>query len=142
MSDFADFDSVSPQEALIFAMVLISASDSNMTDRELSTIGHLVQGLPVFESYDPEALLLTTSSCAQRLQAENGLSDTLNVIASALPLELYDTAYALAVEVAAADYKLEREELRLLQMLRHKLDLDRLTSAAIERSAIARFRKA
>ncbi|MFK8033768.1 MAG: Tellurite resistance protein TerB, partial [Hyphomicrobiales bacterium] len=40
----------------------------------------------------------------------------------------------------AADGKLEREEVRLLQMIRNRLNLDRLTVAAIERSAIARFR--
>ncbi|WP_306259718.1 tellurite resistance TerB family protein [Pararhizobium sp. IMCC21322] len=128
------------QEALIYAMVTVSAADSNMTDAELKTIGDLVKGLPIFHNYDPEALLLTASSCGERLQGENGLSDVLTIIAESLPSRLYDTAYALAVEVAAADGQLEREELRFLQMLRNRLGLDRLTVAAIERSAIARFR--
>ncbi|MGJ8534985.1 MAG: tellurite resistance TerB family protein [Alphaproteobacteria bacterium] len=130
------------QEALIYAMVTVSAADSNMTDAELKTIGDLVKGLPIFHNYDPEALLLTASSCGEQLQGENGLSDVLTIIAESLPSHLYDTAYALAVEVAAADVQLEREELRFLQMLRNRLGLDRLTVAAIERSAIARFRTA
>lgn len=128
------------QEALIYAMVTVSAADSNMTDAELKTIGDLVKDLPIFHNYDPEALLLTASSCGEKLQGENGLSDVLSIIANSLPIHLYDTAYALAVEVAAADVQLEREELRFLQMLRNRLSLDRLTVAAIERSAIARFR--
>ncbi|MEP0521493.1 MAG: tellurite resistance TerB family protein [Hyphomicrobiales bacterium] len=135
-------EQIAVQEALIYAMVTVSAADSNMTDAELKTIGDLVKGLPIFIDYDPEALLLTASSCADKLQGENGLSDVLNLIADSLEPRLYDTAYALAVEVAAADGKLEREELRLLQMLRNRLSLDRLTVAAIERSAIARFRTA
>jgi len=133
-------DPIAIQEALIYAMVTVSAADSNMTDAELKTIGDLVKGLPIFHNYDPEALLLTASSCGERLQGESGLSDVLSIIADSLPHRLYDTAYALAVEVAAADGRLEREELRLLQMLRNRLGLDRLTVAAIERSAIARFR--
>ncbi|MEH6725880.1 MAG: tellurite resistance TerB family protein [Hyphomicrobiales bacterium] len=135
-------DPIAIQEALIYAMVTVSAADSNMTDAELKTIGDLVKGLPIFHNYDPEALLLTASSCGERLQGDSGLSDVLSIIADSLPNRLYDTAYALAVEVAAADGQLEREELRLLQMLRNRLGLDRLTVAAIERSAIARFRTA
>lgn len=133
-------EQIAVQEALIYAMVTVSAADSNMTDAELKTIGDLVKGLPIFIDYDPEALLLTASSCADKLQGENGLSDVLNIIGDSLEPRLYDTAYALAVEVAAADGKLEREEVRLLQMIRNRMNLDRLTVAAIERSAIARFR--
>lgn len=133
-------EQIAVQEALIYAMVTVSAADSNMTDAELKTIGDLVKGLPIFIDYDPEALLLTASSCADKLQGEKGLSDVLNIIGDSLEPRLYDTAYALAVEVAAADGKLEREEVRLLQMIRNRLNLDRLTVAAIERSAIARFR--
>ena len=58
----------------------------------------------------------------------------------ALPHNLYDTAYALAVEIAAADLHVEQEELRLLQLLRDRLGLDKLTCAAIERGAMARYR--
>jgi hypothetical protein len=63
----------------------------------------------------------------------------LDVIA-ALPARLHETAYALAVEVAAADLHVEQEELRFLQMLRDRLDLDKLAVAAIESSARARYR--
>ncbi|PPR24524.1 MAG: hypothetical protein CFH38_00851 [Alphaproteobacteria bacterium MarineAlpha10_Bin1] len=55
-----------------------------------------------------------------------------------LPEKLYETAYALACDVAVADGKLSQEELRLLQMLRNTLELDHLHSAAIERGARAR----
>ena len=42
--------------------------------------------------------------------------------------------------MAAADLHVEPEELRLLAMLRDRLGLDKLTTAAIERGARARFR--
>ncbi|MCX7351602.1 MAG: Tellurite resistance protein TerB, partial [Alphaproteobacteria bacterium] len=53
--------------------------------------------------------------------------------------KLRETAYALAVEVAAADLAVGKEELRFLAMLRDTLGLDKLVTAALERSAIARY---
>ena len=52
--------------------------------------------------------------------------------------KLYETAYALAVEVAAADLDVGQEELRFLEMLQDKLGLDALVKTAIERGARAR----
>ena len=65
-----------------------------------------------------------------------------SMILGAIPQRLHDTAYALAVEVAAVDLRLEQEELRLLEMIRDRLELDGLTAAAIEASARARLRRA
>ena len=45
----------------------------------------------------------------------------------------------LAVEVAASDMAVGKEELRFLAILRDTLELDKLVTAAIERSAIARY---
>jgi hypothetical protein len=64
----------------------------------------------------------------------------LDIIATSLPTKFYDTAYALAVEVAAADLHVGQEELRFLQLLRDRLDLDKLAVAAIEHSARVRHR--
>ena len=76
--------------------------------------------------------------CSQILQNEDGLDQILDNALNSLPAHLHDTAYALAVDVAAADLQIEQEELRLLQIFRHKLNVDRLTAAAIERGARAR----
>ena len=56
----------------------------------------------------------------------------------ALPERLFETAYALACDVAAADGSLGQGELRLLEEVREELDIDRLHAAAIERGARAR----
>jgi uncharacterized tellurite resistance protein B-like protein len=57
----------------------------------------------------------------------------------ALPDRLRETAYALACDVVAADGTAAQEELRLLEIMRHSLDIDRLNAAAIERGAAARY---
>ncbi|MHA1549257.1 MAG: tellurite resistance TerB family protein [Alphaproteobacteria bacterium] len=131
---------VSHHEALIYAMVTISASDRQMTDRELMKIGDIVATLPIFGEFDGEKLVHVASACGKLLQEESGLEDVLRLIARSLPPRLYDTAYALSVEVAAADLHVEQEELRFLQLLRDALELDKLTIAAIERGARARYR--
>ncbi|CTQ60752.1 tellurite resistance protein [Labrenzia sp. EL_208] len=132
---------ISVQEALIYVMVIVSASDNAMTDKELATIGDMIKMLPVFETYNENRIIPAAQRCGDILQEENGLSLVLELVGDVLPAKLYDTAYALAVEVAAADLHVEQEELRVLQMLRDRFSLDKLTVAAIERGAIARHRK-
>jgi tellurite resistance protein len=70
---------------------------------------------------------------------ENGLETALGLIRSALPERLYETAYALACDVAVADGQLEQEELRLLEIIREFLGLDRLNAVAIERGCRAHY---
>lgn len=133
---------ISHHTALIYVMVTMSAVDRTMTDNELSTIGQIVQTLPVFSDYNPDWVLETARDCGAILQEEEGLATVLGLVAEALPPNLRETAYALAVEVAAADLSVRQEELRLLQMLRDKLNLDKLIVAAIERAARARHQTA
>ena len=121
-------------------MVTLSAADRTMTDRELKKIGDIVQTLPVFSDFDREKLVAAAEACGNLLQDDDGLDKVLDLIATSVPPKLHETAYALAVEVAAADLHVEQEELRFLQMLRDRLDLDKLTVAAIERGARARYR--
>ena len=131
---------ISHHDALIYAMVTLSAADRTMTDRELKTIGDIVQTLPVFQDFDRENLVTAAEACGNLLQDDDGLDKVLGIIAASVPPKLYETAYALAVEVAAADLHVGQEDLRFLQMLRDRLDLDKLTIAAIERGARARHR--
>lgn len=131
-------DILNPHSALIYIMVLISAADNNMTDRELKRIGDQVQNLPVFSDFDVEDLVPIAEQCAAMLNQPGGLDQVFDLIVASLPAKLSETAYALACEVAAADLHLEQEELRLLQQLRDSLQLDRLIAAAIERGVRAR----
>jgi tellurite resistance protein len=74
----------------------------------------------------------------QLLAREDGLDRLFEILRRDLPPRLYETAYALACDVAAADGTLMDTELRLLEEIRYELDLDRLHAAAIERGARAR----
>ena len=129
---------LSPHDALIYIMVTMSAVDRDMTDKETLRIGQLVQNLPAFVDFDIEQLVHSAEACGKILAKEDGLDQILSDISRNLPEKLYETGYALAVEIAAADLNIKEEELRFLQLLRDALDLEPLICAAIERGARAR----
>ena len=133
-------DAVNHHHALIYVMVTMSAVDRAMSDQELARIGNIVKQLPIFADFDEEELVGVAQACAEQLSTEDGLYAILDLIAENLPQKLYETAYALAVEIAAADLDVKQEELRFLQMLRDRLDLDKLPVGAIEHSARVRHR--
>jgi len=128
-----------PHGALIYTMVIVSAAESNLSDSELQMIGDIIGQLPVFRGFDRQALPRLLNDCAESLGRENGLDATLKAINAALPAKLHETAYAIACDLVAADGEATQEELRLLELIRHRLNVDRLTAAAIERGARARF---
>ncbi len=125
--------------ALIYTMVTVSAADGNMTDNELIRIGEVIRYLPVFADYDETRLPGEAEACAEMLASSDGLERVFDHIVAGLPARLAETAYAIACDVAAADGQVEPEEARLLQMLRDRLEIDRLAAAAIERGARARY---
>lgn len=129
---------ISPETALIYTLVTVSASDEEMTDTELNRMTGIVGYLPAFRNYNVEKLRSDTNSCIELLQSEEGLDAVMGLVAEAIPESHSDLVYALACEVAASDGNLTQEELLLLEMIRHVLDVDRLTAAAIERGAAAR----
>jgi tellurite resistance protein len=128
-------------DALIHLMILAASSDSQMTEKELLRIQTLIGRLPVFEGFEKSRLAEVANDCADKLNGVGGLDGVVDDAIAALPRKLQDTAYAVAVEVASVDLHLEQEELRFLELLRDKLDLDRLTTAAIEVAARARHRR-
>ena len=81
----------------------------------------------------------TLAESAELLGRDDGLEEGLQSIKEALPKKLWETAYALACDVVAADGEATQEELRILELLRHRLGIDRLVATAIERAARARF---
>jgi tellurite resistance protein len=125
--------------ALIYIMVTVSAADGRMPDTELHAIGNIVRTFPIFRDFNENDLIGVAQQCARVLNAAgNGLQSVLDLVREALPERLRETAYACAVEVAAADDRINREELRVLELIRDGLRVDRLAAAAIERSAQAR----
>jgi len=126
--------------ALIYTMVIVSAAESDMPEAELRIIGDIVGDLPVFRDFDQRELANVLNDCTELISRENGLEEILKVIKAALPAKLRETAYAIACDLVASHGEAGQEELRVLELLRHRLNLEPLVATAIERGARARFR--
>lgn len=130
---------ISHHAALIYVMVVVSASDGAMTDRELHAIGELVKTLPVFRDFDSTRLIAVSQECAAILEEPDGLDAVLGLVREALTPSLRETAYVLGLDIALVDARVRLEELRVLDILRRALDLDRLVAVSLERAAQARY---
>lgn len=130
---------ISTHAALIYVMVVVSASDGAMHDRELEAIGNETRQLPAFKGFDQDRLLATVQDCSAILQENDGLSAVLGLVHDALTPPLRETAYWLALEMALIDSHVALEEIRVIETIRRALGLDKLVAAALERGARARY---
>ncbi len=130
--------SFSAQDALVAIMMSVSMSDTNIRTAELVAIQQVVNHMPIFANFDLDRLNKVAQVTADLLDEEEGLDALFGIVREALPADLFETAYAFACDVAAADGALYQPELRLLEEIRHELAIDRLHAGAIERGARAR----
>jgi tellurite resistance protein len=130
---------ISTEQALIYVMVTMSGVEGKINATELKEIGRVVKSLPIFKNFDTARLTTVAQECGEMLQEPEGLMAVLGLARDQLSPKLRETAYALAAEVAAADLAVGKEELRFLAILRDIFGLDKLVTAALERSVIARY---
>lgn len=134
-------DRISPPEALIYAMVTVSAADRTITTEELARIGSIVRELPPFQSFTDNWLADTAQHCGKLLRKPTGVDQVIALIKNSLPPRLYETAYVLCAEVAASDLAVHADEIRFMVMLASALGLDQETCTALERGARARHQQ-
>ena len=126
------------QDALVAIMIAEGLSDENISGREFLSISKIVDHLPIFIEYNKNRVQMIAQTVFDLFEEEDGLDALFGLVKDALPENLYETAYALACDVAASDGRLLESELQLLKEIRYELNIDRLHAAAIERGARAR----
>ncbi|MCI5046672.1 MAG: tellurite resistance TerB family protein [Aquisalinus sp.] len=129
---------LTPQEAIIYLMVMISASDGTIRESELRTIGRVVRSFPLFSEQDEAQLVETSEACGKLMSSDGGLHKVLAAAEAALPAHLAETAYAAAVDVVTADEELDPTEIRVLELIRNALSVSDDGAQAIEQAARAR----
>lgn len=134
--------SLSPQDGLVALLIAVSVADVEIRTAELLTIEQMVNYLPVFAGYDPDRIKTISQTVFDLLEEEDGLDALFGLLRDSVPERLYETAYALACDVAVSDGALSQSELRMLEEVRHELKIDRLHAAAIEWGARARHMQA
>jgi tellurite resistance protein len=134
-------DAINAPEALVLTMVLVSAADGSMTDREIGIMSGLVQTLPAFQEFTTSELADVTERAVSLLHEDDGLAHAGRLMRAALNSKLRETAYALACEVVAGGNGARRRSLDMLDFVRNELALDTLISTAIERGVRARYQR-
>ena len=129
---------LTPQEALIYAMVTVAAADRTISEHELARINTMVRELPAFHGIGESWLSHEAQNCGRVLAKPDGIQTVVGMIVDGVPESLRETAYALAAEVAASDLKIRDDERNFLTLLTEGLNIDPLVRAALERSAHAR----
>jgi uncharacterized membrane protein YebE (DUF533 family) len=133
---------LSPQEALVYTMVVAAESDHEIAEAEIKIIGDLVNHLPIFRGLDRAAMTRVATACSKLLGQSGGADKVFELIRQALTPPLRDTAYALACDVIAVDSRLNRNEMRILEQVRIELGVDPVMARAIEQVAEVRFQAA
>ena len=132
---------LSPQDALVAIMLAVSAADGHVRTAELVQISNLIENLPAFADYDQVKLQEMGPLMLRLMNEDDGLDRLFELVRRFLPERLWETAYAFACDVAAADGRITVPEAEMLDAIREELSLDRLHAAAIERGARARFQR-
>ena len=132
---------LSIEDSLVAIMIAEGLSDETISSRELLSISRIVDHLPIFQNYDQKRVQTIAQTVFDLFEEEDGLDALFGLVKHALPENFYETAYALACDVAACDGRLLEVELQMLKEIRYELNIDRLNAAAIERGARARHQK-
>ena len=132
---------LSPQDALVAIMLAVSVADGSVRTAELVQITNLIENLPAFADFDQAKLQDMGPMMMRLMNEDDGLDRLFDLVRRFLPERLWETAYALACDVAAADGKISGPEGEMLEAIRDELSLDRLHAAAIERGARARYQR-
>jgi uncharacterized membrane protein YebE (DUF533 family) len=133
---------ISPQEALIYTMVLAAESDGEIVDAEIDIVADLANHLPVFKGVDRVAMTAMAARCSDLLAQTDGGDRAFGLIREALSMPLRETAYALACDMIAVDRRLSRAEMAVLERIRAQLEVDPVMARAIEQAAQVRFQAA
>ena len=133
---------LSPQEALVYAMVVAAESDHDIAEAEIHIIGDLGNHLPIFRTTGRAKMTRMAMACSELLAEADGRETVFGLIRAALSPQLRATAYALACDVIAVDGRLQPNEMQALEGIRAKLEVDPAVARAIERVAVIRFQAA
>jgi hypothetical protein len=130
------------EAALIYAMVVATGADREITHEEIDLIGDLVDHLPIFCAIDRARVTELATACSKLLSEPGGIEQVYAQIRAALAGRLREAAYALSCDVIALDDRLRRDAMQALERIRVLLEIDLAKARTIERAARGRSRAA
>ena len=127
---------LSPEAALIYAMVVAAGSDRETTQDEIGIIGDLAEQLPIFCGIDRRQVAELVTRCSEQLARPGGIEQVYGQIRNALAGRLCEAAYALSCDVTALCPP--QADGQPLERIRAQLEVDGAAARTIERAARVR----
>ncbi len=130
---------LSMPDAFTAVALTMSAVDGDIDDTEMECVGIYIQRMTLFKAYDEEKIASMFARLINILDRQGALF----LIKSAkvvLPVELRETAFACAVDVAFADGVLSNAEKKLLKELYRFLEISEEIANMIIQVAMIRNR--
>jgi hypothetical protein len=132
---------LSPQAALIYAMVVAAGPARGSANPPAGIVGDLAHHLPILDGLDRGQVAALASDCAKEMAGPGGVERIYGQIRAALSDRLREAAYALSCDVIAVSRR-RQPDVRALEQIRTRLEVDAATARAIERAAEARVQAA
>ena len=129
---------LSPEAALIYAMVVAAGSDREIAPEDVGIIGDLVGHLPLFCGIDRGQVSELAKRCSGQLARPGGIEQLYGQIRDALSGRLREAAYALSCDVIALCRP--QQDGHSLERIRTQLEVEPTAAQSIERAASVRCR--
>jgi tellurite resistance protein len=105
-----------PAEAFAAITLATVAADGYLTDEEAHTMMATLNRMHLFRSYPSEVLRRMFDKLCSLIKRQ-GFDGFIKLAVSSLPHDLYETAFAVATDLALADGEVTKEEEDLLNYL-------------------------
>ncbi|NJL01790.1 MAG: tellurite resistance TerB family protein [Spirulinaceae cyanobacterium SM2_1_0] len=128
-----------PAEAFAALLLLIIAADGQLTAEESSHLDVTLSRMHLFHGY-PRDFLPQTFTKLCTLLNEVGTESLLTAAIAALPRDLYDTTYAIALDLAYVDGSIHPAEQALLERLQTSLALPAATVTLLQEATAIRHK--
>lgn len=115
---------LSTREAFICLLVASARADGTISPHEANQIEQAIEPMRLFHGVGYEARQAIFMSAAERVRNE-GVTHAARAAAKAIPNELRDTAFAVAVDLMLCDRWLTPTERQFVDELRDTLNVDR-----------------
>jgi len=123
-------DQFNKQEAFLAVALATSAADGKVDPSEVKAIFSYLLRMKMFEQYSEKEMSKIFEKLVKILQNE-GPGGLVAIVNTSLPVELRETAFACAVDIALADGVVEDSEKALIEELQQVLEISEETAQAI-----------
>jgi tellurite resistance protein len=110
------------QEGIVAVMLAIAAADGHISDEEIEDLISRLRRLQLFSGLTDDQLIAAANKPFDLLR-KGGPDELIRSASPALPQQLRESAFAIAVDLAFSDGSVADEEKQLIEKLQHEFGI-------------------